>query len=107
MTLCAISNLEKPSLVGASLISQEILDYVKLHAVFLSKFTLPGIKSQELAKVIVSSFLEAVNFIPEQMICICGRQTCQTFPETSNSPIKAETYRLAAEAGGMCVSEVR
>jgi hypothetical protein len=30
MTLCAISNLEKPSLVGASLISQEILDYVKL-----------------------------------------------------------------------------
>lgn len=80
---------------------------LETHAVFLSKFTLPGIKSQELAKVIVSSFLEAVNFIPEQMICICGRQTCQTFPETSNSPIKAETYRLAAEAGGMCVSEVR
>lgn len=68
---------------------------------------LSGIKSQKHAKVIVSSFLEAVNFSPEQTICICGLLTCQTFFETSNSPIEAETYLVAAEERGMCVSEVR
>ena len=74
---------------------------------FSYQFTLSGIKSQERAKVIVSSFLEAVHFSPEQMICICGLLTCQTFLEASTSPIKAETYRQASEAHGMCVSEVR